>query len=583
MSKRKCKMNIIHYISSGMQDKYVLLLAALFISGPLALTAQQGTLDRDHNEQVTIVGTYDPTINQAFKINMKPEQSAMNYQKPEFSFQSLNVQQKTDIAPSKIKPARLATRRKIQVFENYLKAGFGSWITPYVDFYHSSGKKNDHRLNFQFNHISSFKDITDYSPSPFSNTKATVAYEKNVGKSIIDASVTYGLDTYRYYGFIPSDYPTQTIEDEELKQMFNFIEATVGAKSNNTKSENFEYKVNLGTFYYFDKWKSSQFNLDLDFDFARPFKIGNNGDNQKVGIKGEAVFGMNRDSVQNTNDLLFSGIPYYQAKFGIVRFLAGINFSYLRADSSVFRVYPDVKVDVVLLPEALTVYAGVNGGMVKNSYYNLTQVNPWVTSQVPITWQNTRVNVFAGVRGNIAKQLGYNFEVKWSSFETMPFFINISEDPIWGRPVPLNKFNIATDNGNVLTFSGELNYVLKQDLKLWLGGEFNSYRLDSLNHAYHKPLTSVNLGGSYLIKKRVNVWAEFITVGKRYAIDIFSPTPGEIDLDGFIDINVGVDVYITENFSAFANGTNLLNKNYERYYNYPVQGLQVMAGIGFRF
>lgn len=585
MNKHIQIMNLLRKIISTLVKHKIIPGVLLFVLfGSTQLAGQQGTLNRDHNEQVTIIGTYDPTINAAYKINLKPEIPEVITQKPDFTFRSLDIKQPTTVEPGQIQPARLRATKKIQVYNNYLKAGFGSWLSPYLNFYHSSGKKNNNRLNFLFNHVSSFKDIPDYSPSPFSNTKVSIGYDKKLGKSILSAGATYGLDTYRYYGFIPTDYPLDSITDKYLKQMFNLVRANVGLRSNNKKSDSFEYDINLATYYYFDKWKTSNFDLGLDFDIAKPFEAGKSGNYQKAGIRGEIKFGINKDSVNTSNDIILTGIPYYNARFGIINVNVGLNFSYLMADSSVFHFYPIVDVAVNIVPEALTIYAGVDGGMVKNSFYSLTQINPWSSSIIPVKWQNNKVKVYAGLRGNIARQLGFNFEVSWLNFENMPFFVNVSDNPVWGRAVPLNKFTAVFDNGKVFTISGELNYAIGEELKIWLGGAYNIYTLDSLTKPYHKPISKINFGASYLIKKKVNVWAEFIASGKRFAQGNFTALGAtEIELDGFFDINAGVDVYITDSFSVFVKGTNLLNKNYQLFYNYPVQGLQVIGGIGFRF
>jgi outer membrane receptor protein involved in Fe transport len=145
----------------------------------------------------------------------------------------------------------------------------------------------------------------------------------------------------------------------------------------------------------------------------------------------------------------------------------------------------------------------------------------------------------------------------------------------------LNRFTIIVDNGSRIRFSGELTYSFGEELKLWLNGFYNNYSLDNLSQAYHEPLSMVGIGGSYLIKKKVNVWAEIYYYGKRYAFD--NNTTNDIELDAFADINLGVDYLVNERLTIFVNGTNLLNQNYERFYNYPVQGIQVMAGVGFRF
>ena len=165
----------------------------------------------------------------------------------------------------------------------------------------------------------------------------------------------------------------------------------------------------------------------------------------------------------------------------------------------------------------------------------------------------------------------------------MAFFVNSADSQIWPVLQPTNKFTAAYDDGNVLTVSGELTYNIGSDLKLWLNGEYNIYSLDSLPQPYHKPISKFGIGGSYLIKKKVNIWTEVFSYGKRYAVDLRPPTPEEITLDGFFDFNLGVEYFINENFSVFLTGTNLLNNNYQRFYNYPVQGLQVMIGVSFRF
>ena len=85
------KMSIQHYrISSGY---FHMLMAGLFmVLFPLTFYGQQNqTLNRDHNEQVTIVGTYDPSINQAFKINTRPEINNVSIEKPVFTFTSLEI------------------------------------------------------------------------------------------------------------------------------------------------------------------------------------------------------------------------------------------------------------------------------------------------------------------------------------------------------------------------------------------------------------------------------------------------------------------------------------------------------------
>jgi outer membrane receptor protein involved in Fe transport len=205
-----------------------------------------------------------------------------------------------------------------------------------------------------------------------------------------------------------------------------------------------------------------------------------------------------------------------------------------------------------------------------------------------MAWQNNKIIVFGGLRGNIAKKLGYNLEVRWSKFEDMAFFINKSEYgiqpdtliPIWLRTN--NKFSIIHDNGSLFTVKGELSLAADAYLNVWFGGEYNTYSLDNLSQPYHKPLSSVKLGASYLFVKKLKVWTEMYYYGKRYAV-LQSGLIVDVELDGFLDLNLGADYAISDKFSVFLSATNLLNKHYERYYSYPVQGINVMAGVSLKF
>jgi outer membrane cobalamin receptor len=82
--------------------------------------------------------------------------------------------------------------------------------------------------------------------------------------------------------------------------------------------------------------------------------------------------------------------------------------------------------------------------------------------------------------------------------------------------------------------------------------------------------------------KKLKVWTELFYTGKRYA-RIGSGVIMDTELDGFFDINLGADYAISEKFSVFLTATNLLNNNYEIYYSFPVQGINVMAGVVLKF
>ena len=50
-----------------------------------------------------------------------------------------------------------------------------------------------------------------------------------------------------------------------------------------------------------------------------------------------------------------------------------------------------------------------------------------------------------------------------------------------------------------------------------------------------------------------------------------------------IDANLNVGYRVNDQLSIFAKGNNLLGNSYQAWANYPVQGLQVLGGVTYKF
>jgi len=101
----------------------------------------------------------------------------------------------------------------------------------------------------------------------------------------------------------------------------------------------------------------------------------------------------------------------------------------------------------------------------------------------------------------------------------------------------------------------------------------------------------MRLGISYQIKK-IKPWVEVNFMGSRWAekeqqgIAWFVSTNSQspyYKLDRYFDINLGAEYHIDKQLSGFIRVTNLLNKHYYRFEEYPVAGLEIMVGIRYRF
>jgi len=138
---------------------------------------------------------------------------------------------------------------------------------------------------------------------------------------------------------------------------------------------------------------------------------------------------------------------------------------------------------------------------------------------------------------------------------------------------------------NPTNFNFQLTYDITNKANAYISYNFNSYNLDTLVTPSGKILSELKVGGYYMIKGKFKPWTEIIYVGKRYTLNITNAfiSPQEIKLKGFVDLNLGLDYYHTENLSGFIKFNNILNNKYQYFYQHPAYGIEIMIGVGYKF
>jgi outer membrane cobalamin receptor len=56
-----------------------------------------------------------------------------------------------------------------------------------------------------------------------------------------------------------------------------------------------------------------------------------------------------------------------------------------------------------------------------------------------------------------------------------------------------------------------------------------------------------------------------------------------LELDSYVDLNLKGGYVFTDRLTAFTKINNVLSTNYQPFHNYDVQGIQVLAGIIYKF
>ena len=138
----------------------------------------------------------------------------------------------------------------------------------------------------------------------------------------------------------------------------------------------------------------------------------------------------------------------------------------------------------------------------------------------------------------------------------------------------------------------EAKSELEKDEKLKIDGiaRFNSYELK--NHAYapNLPILEFQLRGRYnLFDKFLLNMDGRIETGRKALV--YFPGDEVVEEDGqyylnlgaLVDFNLGIEYRYNKRITAFLQFNNMFSQRYYDWYNYPVQPIQVIGGVSFRF
>jgi outer membrane receptor for ferric coprogen and ferric-rhodotorulic acid len=146
-----------------------------------------------------------------------------------------------------------------------------------------------------------------------------------------------------------------------------------------------------------------------------------------------------------------------------------------------------------------------------------------------------------------------------------------------------NTFDLVYDDAGVFSAFGEFGFRMRSDLGIFIRGAYHTYNMDNEEKAWHRPTLELSLNSFYIIQERLTLSAGIRSNYGAYARTFDNNTLKAEQIEGWLDLNLGAEYQINKQFSAFLKLNNLLNDGYIKWYNYPVQKFNVLAGVGFSF
>lgn len=550
---------------------FLVLLFSALMGNTITLFAQ--------TEEIKVIAPYEPTISDAFKINFNPKIIDSIVEVPDLIYIITPRRLNTSFQVEQINAAKMVGEPLTKLYKSYLKLGFGTYTTPLGEFSINNLRSKNHSLGFRFKHLSSTGKMDTVGDNSFNCNEANIYGKQFVDDYILFGDLNYKRKMVHYYGFNPAKY-SDTVSEKNIRQVYSLIGFNAGYASNIVDSSKLNHTVQLSYYNLTDyfKTKESKFTIKGNLEKESKFLKLANSQMLEVGINADIYSNKNKSDSSNVSAIeIFPKISTYYNEF---RITLGLKPTFQLDTVSYLHFYPEVDVEAFLVKNIVVAYIGLTGGLERNSFKSMTDENPFVISDLPTGFTNTKYKLYGGLKGAISSFATYNFNVNSSVIENMPFFVNDTTSFL------KNRFTVVYDDVQLINFNAQIATQIREKLKVIFRADFYQYTMDKELKPWQKPNTKITLGLNYNIKNklifRADIFAYNTMFAKTYSKDT-NPIVIPQKLYGFVDFNFGFEYRYTKILSAFLTFNNIEGERYFRWNNYPSQRFSFMGGITYAF
>lgn len=571
-----------------------LFLITLAMACSLPLLAQ-------HNEEVTIEGTYRPKVNKVDKILMEAETPQPSYAMPSSEVRVLEIEHRFPLQLEKLSALNYNGKDMLTAMttKNFLMAGIGTHLSPVFLYKHNSMISKTLGIGVGVKHFSSWLGIKDYAPSGFMNNAFEVGVSSSKFNNLqLNANVYYKNDIYHYYGV----NTTQWTGGETLlgqvtpRQTYNTIGTNLSLASTSTRSRELLHRASFDYHYLFTAFRADEHVTELEYGLSYVNNWwGSKTHPQKVGADVDFLFNAFQPaSLFTGTELLplgqrqvwFELNPYFEMKDDYYRLHLGFRTDVVGPlqNCSRLSVRPDLQGSLFVMDKKVEFYAGLNGGRRPYTFTELVEENPFLLGSLELGIKNVKLGFDGGVRTNVMNTLDLHLGIRYRHTGNDLFYKQL-DMPSPSEGFPYNSFGVVYDETRTVSVLTNARWLALDKLTVDAGFTYNNCSPSEQAHAWYRPTTEGILKVDYQFDDALSMNASFLYQGGLWARTgrTSGLTPVDVKLPNVFDFGIGADYKVKDELTVFAKVENLLHQKYQRFLDYPVTGIEFFAGVKMRF
>ena len=533
-----------------------------------SLPLKKYTIDSIPEKVITIVSAFKPQLKNVAKIGFLNATAVVDTNSVLLSYQVPSQNLSFQYQPIALVPRAIKIDSMISLRQSAnLKIGMGNYFNQFIQLEGAlvDQKAQQHHLSILSESIAGPHPIQKWNTFGLNYNGR---YSMNQNK-VLNTQVYFNQSNRYRYGLVPD---TTVLPLKNFEQKLTVIGANFSLINKQVVSDQFNYAPILK--FNHSSLINQANNLVIDLYSPIMYSLKNN-----LKLHADFNFNFNQYTQVNSNSInntIFQIDPSLELNKTQYRLNIGVRPTIANGE---FALYPKIELTKKLKDTNFVIDAGWNTSVINNQLIQLIGQNHWISApnSMPIS---SKENKYFNIQVSVNKRLNYGFNMSLNDYRELPFFNQTKQ---MNNPVQEGlKFDVLFEKRAIaIELDGNLRYqfsdkllwknnfkyiqfnLIRENTQAWgiLPFEFNS----QLNWVFNKKLL-LDASGQFWTGSKTSAG-----LGNAY------------QLNNTFVLNAGMQYSISDQWTFWGKGENLLDQQYQRWANYPSLGIQILAGIQYKF
>jgi len=537
--------------------QYILFLGLILSVGTISAQADLPS------GKVEVIRSFEARLIDTDKVTISAPQPTVVPTQKEYSYVLIPSEPQIQYAAPEIRPLAMPQDKAPELYQGFLKGGFGYPISPYAEGSYYYDNKDNFNLLGHIRHHSANDTKRENQRFMDNDVLLNGNYYFDQG-NVLGAKLSYSLDDRFFYGYDPMD---TTFTAEEARRRFNTFQGGVSFKNSERKASDINYSAMFDFYSHRDNLGGSESGQLIKLGIEKYL-----GGKHPIFAEVITDFSSYEQDVERfdryrLNNFFFVPGAAYQGSIFQIRGALRI-----ASHNDNFQFFPDIKMSAQIMEGAINAMAGWNGDLHKNNFRNLTAYNPFLNSILDPLRNTSFLDYYGGFFGMLDK-IQYEIKGGYKNMNDMALFVPNFEDT--------RNFFVQYDTVSTVYVKASIQTTLINQLTIGLTAGYNAFSPNTQEKAWHIPEFETNLSVVYKsLDKKFRLTSEIYYMNGLHVPNVL----GEAEkLNNLFDMSFAADYMVSKNFGVFAHLNNLAGNRWRRWFNYPTFGLNVLGGVILKF